>query len=279
MLNRCSVILRLGTVAAAVLLTCLPSLVYAAENGKVVEFTVANLDDSSISNKFRVQLYPEWAPIGVGRFEELTNANFWDDTRIFRIATNFVSQFGINSNPDVQKEWRDKLPIDDDPPVASNERGTLTFASSGVNSRTTQLFINTKDNIFLDAQGFAPVGKILPAGNGYGGMEVVDSFYSAYGERPNQAMIRSEGGSYLQENFPNLSYFEKAEFVNQEEEVPASNTAPTTMEGDDVKEVDSTTTDLDMGGPGSSDSSSSFMASFHACTAVLVAIFSVSFGI
>ena len=44
--------------------------------------------------------------------------------------------------------------------------------------RTTQLFINFQDNINLDDQGFAPVGKVVK------GMEVVDAIYSGYGEGP-----------------------------------------------------------------------------------------------
>ena len=108
-----------------------PALINA-EGGKIVEFTVANLASTRVSNKFRVQLYPKWAPIGVERFEELTEANFWNDTKIFRVVTNFISQFGINSDPSITQEWKDKGTIVDDPVVANNDRGTITFATSGM---------------------------------------------------------------------------------------------------------------------------------------------------
>jgi len=107
-----------------------PALVNA--EGKIVEFTVVNLASTRVSNKFRVQLNPEWAPVGVERFEELTEANFWDDTKIFRVVTNFISQFGINSNPTITQEWKNKGTIVDDPVVANNDRGTITFATSGM---------------------------------------------------------------------------------------------------------------------------------------------------
>jgi len=123
-------------------------------NSKIIEFTVANLNTNAdaSTNKFRILLHPEWAPIGVERFDALTSSNFWQEVRIFRVVPNFVVQFGISSDPDVQKSWSSLGPIPDDPVVASNVRGSVTFATSGPNSRTTQIFINTNDNAFLDGE-------------------------------------------------------------------------------------------------------------------------------
>ena len=74
---------------------------------------------------------------------------------------NFVVQFGLNGDPKVQKSWEDKGELEDDPVVSSNRRGTITFATAGPNTRTTQLFINLVDNDFLDRQGFSPIGTIV----------------------------------------------------------------------------------------------------------------------
>ncbi len=139
--------------------------------GKIVEFTVANLNTNAINctqvgrevqcvpyhigsatGKFRVRLRPEWAPLGAERFEYLTASGFWHDARVFRVVPDFVSQFGISSDPGVQRGWSDVGPIPDDPVVASNGRGTVTFATSGPHTRTTQVFINTNDNWYLDGE-------------------------------------------------------------------------------------------------------------------------------
>jgi cyclophilin family peptidyl-prolyl cis-trans isomerase len=200
--------------------------------GSIIEFTVANLNTNrdkcthiqpsnrlecipnhdESTNKFRIQLYPQWSPLGVQHFEELTRAKFWEDVRIFRVVPSFVSQFGLSSDPSTQRRWSEH--INDDPVIGSNVRGTVTYATAGENTRTTQIFINTADNGFLDDQGFSPIGIVLDAGDGYGGMEVVDEFYDGYGEKPNQGLIESNGIDYLQDKFPLLSFIVAADFVN-----------------------------------------------------------------
>ena len=72
------------------------------------------------------------------------------------------------------------------------------------NSPTTQLFVNLGDNTFLDNQGFSPLGKVVE------GMEIVDGLYSGYGEQPNQGFIQQYGNKYLESQFPNLDYIQKA---------------------------------------------------------------------
>lgn len=171
---------------------------------------------------FVVEVNREWAPRGADRFHELVKSGFYDDCGFFRVVPGFMVQFGINGNPDIQSKWRDaKIP--DDPVKKPNKRGYMTFATSGPDSRTGQVFINFGDNTFLDGQGFAPFGQVVE------GMEIVESIYSGYGESPNQERIQFQGNAYLKKSFPKLDYVTKARLLEQEPqtaEVSAPEDAP-----------------------------------------------------
>jgi peptidyl-prolyl cis-trans isomerase A (cyclophilin A) len=158
---------------------------------------------------FVIDVRREWAPIGADRFYNLVKNGFYDENRFFRVISGFMVQFGINGNPQVSTPWR-SAQIKDDPVKQSNKRGFITFATSGSNSRTTQVFINFGDNSRLDGMGFASFGQVSS------GMNVVDQLYADYGEGapqgrgPNQGRIQGEGNAYLTRDFPNLDFVRKA---------------------------------------------------------------------
>lgn len=161
---------------------------------------------------FEVEVTRAWSPRGADRFYNLVKHGWYDDGRFFRVVSKFMVQFGINGDPNISKWWRNAR-IADDPFTQSNKRGTISFATSGVDSRTTQVFINFVDNTFLDTQNppFTPFGRVVS------GMDVVDKLYSAYGEAPSkgsgQTMIQTQGNAFLQQNFPKLDYIKKATIV------------------------------------------------------------------
>ena len=197
-----------GSAAAA--LTLLPGFSFASSN--TVEFTVENLAGGGpASGTFQIELDPSLAPLGVERFQSLISTSFFNDCRFFRVVPNFVAQFGINGDPILMAKYRSQT-IKDDPVAATNARGSIVFATSGKDSRTTQLFINLKDNAFLDKSGFSPIGKIVS------GMDIVDQLYQGYGEGapsgkgPSQAMLQLKGNTYLNDKFPLLSTISKTEF-------------------------------------------------------------------
>lgn len=156
---------------------------------------------------FTIEVTRKWAPNGADRFYELVKKEFYKDTRFFRVVPGFMVQWGINGDPSVQKLWREAT-FKDDPVVASNQRGYITYAKTGApDSRSTQLFINFGDNSFLDKTGFAPFGRVIQ------GMEVVDKINSQYKERPNQGSIQSRGNEYLNSSFPDLDFIKSMKLM------------------------------------------------------------------
>jgi len=178
----------------------------SAADSFFVKFKVDKLDGKDgETGSFIMEIHPDWAPIGAARMEELVKMDFFSEIRFFRVIANFMAQFGISGTPSVAAEWRNKK-LTDDPVVKSNARGFVSFATSGKNSRTTQMFINFRDNSNLDGMGFSPFAEIVK------GMDIVDRIYKI-GERPNQGQIQTEGNAYLNADFPELSYIKSAKIV------------------------------------------------------------------
>jgi peptidyl-prolyl cis-trans isomerase A (cyclophilin A) len=154
-----------------------------------------------------IEVHRDWAPRGADRFYNLTRNGFFSGVRFFRVIPNFMAQFGINGNPAVNTAWQKARLLDDPANMQHNVRGALTYGTTGQpNSRGTQLFINYKDNSYLDAQGFVPIGMVTE------GMDAVDMLYSGYGAsaQNQQGRIVAEGNKFLVANFPKLDYIKTA---------------------------------------------------------------------
>ena len=143
-----------------------------------------------------------WAPLGADRFYDLVRRGAYDDNAFFRAVSGFMVQVGIPGDPRVSAAWRSKY-VPDDPPVEHNTRGSVTFATSGVNQRVNQFFVNLVDNSRLDPMGFAPIGRVRD-------MATIDALYTGYGETPAQARIQREGNAYLHVEYPLLDYIRTA---------------------------------------------------------------------
>jgi len=160
--------------------------------------------------EFVVAVTRSWAPLGADRFYTLVKSGFFDGARFFRVIPGFVVQFGIAGDPAINSKWRDAN-LQDDPVTESNKRGTITYAAeNNPNTRSTQVFINLVDNARLDAMRFAPFGAVTQ------GLDVVQQFYSEYGEGapmgagPDQARAAAEGNRYFERGFPKLDFIKKA---------------------------------------------------------------------
>lgn len=161
---------------------------------------------------FIVEVHRAWAPLGADRFYNLVKYGYYNGNSFFRVLPGFVVQFGMSPKPALNRIW-DRAPIKDDPVTQTNLRGYVTFATAGPNTRTTQVFIDLADNSRLDAQGFAPFGQVTQ------GMDVVDKFYSGYGEGapegngPSQDLLTKLGKPYLDKNFPKLDSIKVASII------------------------------------------------------------------
>lgn len=165
---------------------------------------VFRVEITTTQGKFVLEIRRELAPLGADRFYNLVRAGFYDDSRFYRVMAGRFVQFGIPGDPEIAVVWRNQA-IPDDPRRDSNTRGTIAFAMTGPNTRTTQLYINLRDNSAQDDQGFAPIGKVVE------GIEVVDKLYSEYGESAGggmrggrQGRIFAEGNAHLDRDFPKL---------------------------------------------------------------------------
>jgi peptidyl-prolyl cis-trans isomerase A (cyclophilin A) len=167
--------------------------------------------------RFDAVAYRAWAPLGVDRFHDLVRRGYYDEARFFRVVSGFVAQFGLSGDPRVSEAWRSR-PIADEAVRQSNRRGRIAFARGGPNTRTTQLYINLRDNTRLDTLsgfGFPPIAEVIS------GMHVVDSLHAGYGEGPPrgrgpaQDSIRAAGNDYLRRAFPRLDFIRRARVIRE----------------------------------------------------------------
>jgi cyclophilin family peptidyl-prolyl cis-trans isomerase len=194
--------IRMGTLVAAVLLA-------AQTERPPAEYSV-RLETSK--GPIVIAIHRDWAPLGADRFHELVTSGYYDGARFFRIRKGTWVQFGIAGDPKVAQAWRAKTIPDDPFKGITNKRGTVAFAFKDPNGRTTQVFINLRDNSDThDKEPFVVFGEVIE------GMDVADAFYAEYGEAAGggiragrQDAVFDNGNRYLAEKFPLLDYIKTA---------------------------------------------------------------------
>ncbi|MBO0861274.1 MAG: peptidylprolyl isomerase [Chloracidobacterium sp.] len=161
-----------------------------------------------------IEIHRDWSPNGADRFYNLVRAGYYDETRFHRVIKERWAQFGVNGDPKISNLWRMRT-IPDDPRRESNVRGTIAYAFAVPNGRTTQVFINLRDNSAThDKEPFTPFGKVIE------GMDVADALNAEYAEASGggiragkQAPLFESGNAWLKENFPRLDYIIHATVV------------------------------------------------------------------
>lgn len=194
----------------------------AGEKHHLIETTsTTRVRCETTAGEILIDVHHDWSPHGSRRFLDMVNSGFFD-TRValFRAVENFLCQTGIAGDPDVDKAWKKKGTIPDDPQWLKGprpmKRGYLSFAGSGENSRTTEFFFAFKDLQLGSSPWEVPFGTLVQQSS----FDTLDRFYVGYGDiprfgghAPNQGRIYKSGLSYLLPNFPNLDYIDRCEVV------------------------------------------------------------------
>ncbi|MBX3269533.1 MAG: peptidylprolyl isomerase [Sandaracinaceae bacterium] len=134
---------------------------------------------------FQAEIFVDKMPITGGNFVRLAKEGFYDGLHFHRVIQNFMCQFGCPHSRDPQsgRAGTGQSPygsIADEHPAdvrLSNEPGTLSMANAGPQSGSSQFFINTKHNAYLDY--FSPGASKHPVfGRVVQGMETVSAIES-----------------------------------------------------------------------------------------------------
>lgn len=164
--------------------------------------------------EFVLEAYRRWSPIGVDRLYQLVITGYYNSTSFFRVEPNYLVQFGISDDIEMNVFW-DTKKLRDEPVLQSHKKGIVAFVRDRPNSRTTQLFINMKDNPSLDTtvrggvKGYTPVGKVIK------GLHVLTQLNSKYGKTiaAIQDSIYLYGNAYLAEHYPGLDMIISARII------------------------------------------------------------------
>ncbi len=123
----------------------------------VIETTKGNIE---------VELNPSASPITVKNFKTYVSAGFYDGTVYHRVIPGFMIQGGGFLPNGSQKEVMSPIKLESNNGL-SNLTGTIAMARTDIpDSATSQFFINTKDNLFLNYAnaanpGYAVFGKVI----------------------------------------------------------------------------------------------------------------------
>ena len=224
--------------------------------------------DVPSSSAITIGINSSLAPLGAAHLKTVVSSGYYDNSAFFRVVPNFVVQFGISTNV-AQNDAQ--TPIVDDPVIGSNTKGTITYATAGPNTRTTQLFVNLKDNASLDTQGFAPFGTVLA---GFDVFERVVNPTPSDSGGISQSHLETGGAAWLDAHYPAANRIVSATWtatnpLEEEEEVE---------EGEGGKEIVTTSSPTPAPTPTPTPTSSSSSTTFLVLTLVSVLLITLFYN-
>lgn len=130
--------------------------------------------------EIKIELDEQKAPLSVKNFLAYADKGFYNGTIFHRVIKDFMIQGG-GMDAELKPKPTDAPIKNEATNGLKNLRGTIAMARTNVvDSATSQFFINTKDNAFLDHRdtsmqgyGYAVFGKVVA------GMDVVDKIGNA----------------------------------------------------------------------------------------------------
>ena len=126
---------------------------------------------------FVIESYRKWSPKAVDRLYQLIKHGYYTNAIIYRVAPDYVVQWG-RVDTAINQQW-EKFKVPDEPVVLSNAKAVMGFARAGKETRDHELFINLKDNnprldtiVVGGIKGYPGVAKVIE------GIEIVPTFFA-----------------------------------------------------------------------------------------------------
>ena len=195
-------------------------VVLLGEASEVPVRCLTTADGGTERDEFIVLVRPDWSPRGAARFLDLVRAGYYDGAALNRVVPGFLTQFGISADFKMRTEWGDSVIPDDpkptDPPVPFRP-GMLSYAGSGPDSRTTEIFVVMPETDPETLEYFGENPWEVPFGIIQGDVAAspVARWYS-YGDMPpwgsgpeSERIYMEDGYQYLAQEYPRLDYVER----------------------------------------------------------------------
>jgi cyclophilin family peptidyl-prolyl cis-trans isomerase len=199
-------------------------------NALTVRCTTTTEGNTNKNQRLDIEVHPSWSPRGASRFLQLVRQHYYDGVALNRVVPKFLTQFGISADYDQRTEFRGKTILDDDPPLEEPKirfsPGTLSYAGSGPDSRTAEIFVVMPgtEQSQLEYFGKNPWETPFAIVKGLVEESPVAGWYS-YGDMPPwgkgpdpQKIYEKSGYEYLEREFPKLDYIETCHIVEEEDE-------------------------------------------------------------
>jgi len=170
-----------------------------------------SVEFETTKGNFTIEVTRDLSPKAVDRFYQLVQHDYFDNGIFYRVVPDFVAQFG-NTNSGVMEQWR-TVKIPDEPVKLKNQKGAVSFARFGPDTRDLELFINLKNNLVLDTVNFEGVRGFPAIGQVREGMDVVEKLYGGYGEQTmSDENLYTDRAAFYQK-YPKLDLIKSAHVI------------------------------------------------------------------